>query len=432
MKAKVVMKSVVFVFLLVILVLVGCVPDNSASTSTLIPTISIGTSVPIVRNTPTSTLSSDSQCTEVKFGNLDELKSTGTIVLEDDYYKVYTADASTLDVVELTKDDEIAFSIAISPDRQIVAYELYSRNEDISKLVLMDSLGEIQLVIPWVENWTFISSWLDNQRLLINDYDELSDGNPWLAAKEFSTFLAVNPFTGEQELLQPDFPNIYSHHMFPSWTGFGSTVYSPDLNRVVYVSADTVDGGFHYIVWDIDEQYSLADFRVIIGDQNIPKWSPDGEKVAIAFNLFYNDSNNWPAYDLYLISQDGNVKQVTDLSKYYTWNHIGSHSWSLDSKYIAFWYSGWTEQPEYSDLNFNQQLAVVDTETNDLSIYCVTGRLRGDGTVPPPVWSPDGRQILIESPLSEYHSQVLLLDLDRKTVAGIGEDMTPIGWMITP
>jgi Tol biopolymer transport system component len=299
----------------------------------------------------------------------------------------------------------------------------------------MDSSGATQLVIPWEENWTFISSWLDNQRLLINDYDELSDGNPWLAAKEFSTFLAVNPFTGEQKLLQPDFPNIYSHHMFPSWTGFGSTVYNSTLDRVVYMRADSVDADFHYVLWDIDGHRSLADFKVFVSGQDIPRWSPGGEKFAIAFSPFDDNSDKWLVYNLYTVSRDGDVVKVTDLSEYYPWYYIGQHSWSPDGKYIAFWFSGWAESPQVFDLFDSldyQHLAVVDTNNNDLSVFCISGNPYERWTASPPVWSPNGKQILIESPLSENHSRVLLFDLSKKTVAGLGNDMTPLGWMVAP
>jgi len=423
------MKRKTLTILLVLLIIVGCVSNTSVPTSTA----PVDTPTSTTNLTPTPIPSSEDKCTEVKIGNLDEMKSAGTIVLEDAHYQAYTINADTFEKVELTKEDEFVFSIATSPNRQLTAYNLYSRKNDVSNLIIMDSSGVTQFSIPWEGGWNFISSWLDNQRLLINIHADLSDGDP--AAKEFSTFLAANTFTGEKKLLQPDFPNIYSHHMFPAWDGFGSTVYNATLDRVVYLKEDVADGSFHYILWDINGQRSLADFKVFVNGQDIPHWSPDGEKFAIAFSLVDDSSNKWLVSNLYTVSRDGDVVKITDLSKYYSWFYIGQHSWSPDGRYIAFWFSEWTEPPQISglsDLNANQHLAIVDTKNNDLSIYCISGKSQSNGIVPPPVWSPDGHQILIETPLPDEYSQVLLLDLNRNVFTVIGKDLTPVGWMVKP
>lgn len=429
------MKRKTFIFLLILPIIVGCVSNASTPTSIIPVDTPTTTNTPAAKNTPTPVSSSDAKCVEVKAGGLDELKSTGTIVLDDMYYKAYTINATTFKRVELAKEDEIVFSIAVSPDRRLTAYELYQKNNDSENLVTMNSLGLSQITIPWEKDWSFISSWLDNQRLLININDGLSDGHPELAAKEFSTFLVVNPSTGERELLLPDFPNIYSHHMFPAWTGFGSTVYNATLDRVVYLKggSSSDDGFYRYVLWAIDQQRVLADFKTFIGEQDIPRWSPDSEKFSIAMSLFDAVSDKWPVYSLYIVSRDGDVVKLTDLDKYYPWLYIGQHSWSPDGRYIAFWFSGWTEQPQPSDFFVDQNLAIVDAKNNDLSTYCsISGKFQRNGMVPPPVWSPDGQQILIESPLPDKHSQVLLLDLNRNVVATIGKDMTPVGWMVEP
>jgi Tol biopolymer transport system component len=79
-----------------------------------------------------------------------------------------------------------------------------------------------------------------------------------------------------------------------------------------------------------------------------------------------------------------------------------------------------------------QYLAIVNTKNSDLSVYCISGKPQGLGRVAPPVWSPDGQQLLVESPLPDEHSEVLLLDLNRNVIATVGKDMTPVGWMVEP
>lgn len=426
------MKRIILVFLLVFL-LFGCSPSNTSAPTSTVP---INTPIPISTNTiaplPTYSLE-DIECEDVKSSNLDELNSKGTIIFHDKYYDAYMMNLKTFTKVKLNADDEVVFSIEVSPDQQLAAYQLGSRNTLKSNLIIIDISGVTQITIPWEEGWSFIASWLDNQRLLINAYGELSDGQPGLAAKEFSTFLVLNPFTGERKLLEPDFPNIYSHHMFPAWSGFGSTAYSPTLDRVVYLLANGPDSDFHYVLWDMDEERSLADFAIIDVPNAIPRWSPNGQEFAITLDLIEDDNTiKWPVYNLYTVSRDGDLKKIADLSKYYLWYSIGEYSWSPDGRYIAFWFSGWVEQPQSFFLIANQYFAIVDTKDKDISIYCIYGKPEGMGRVPAPVWSPDGSQILVESPLPDDHSQVLLLDLNRKVIVEIGKDMTPIGWMVEP
>lgn len=426
------MKRKTFVFLLVLPIIAAC-----TSNPTVVPTSIPSTDIPaLVTNVSLSpTPSSTGKCDEVKSGNLDELKSVGTIVLEDIHeINGYTINANLFTKNKLYKEDEYISSIAVSPDRKWTAYELRQINNHSANLVIMDSLGSSQLIIPWEEDWSYIPSWLDDQRLLINVDDGSSDGHPEFAAKELSTFLVVNPFTGERKLLQPDFPNIYSHFMIPVWSGFGSTVYNSTLDRVVYLRADSADADFHFVLWDMDKQRSLVDFGVVIGSRVIPRWSPDGEKVAMVPTLIRSDIREaWPADDLYIVNRDGVLEKITDLSNYYPWFYIGEFSWSPDGKNIAFWLSTWTERPKtYGDLIADQYLAIVNTKNNDLSVYCISGMPHGLGRVAPPVWSPDGQQLLVESPLPDEHSEVVFFDLNRRVIATIGQDMIPVGWMVGP
>ncbi len=50
--------------------------------------------------------------------------------------------------------------------------------------------------------------------------------------------------------------------------------------------------------------------------------------------------------------------------------------------------------------------------------------------VPPPLWSPDGRQIMVENSAADGSSRVLLVDLASGVAAEIAEEVRPEGWMV--
>lgn len=426
------MKKIILNSFLVFLI-IGC-------TSTIpIPTLTVNNSTPILPPvSPTTTLEpSQDGCKQVEQVDKSEMESQGTMVFTNLVHnEAYIIKTTTFEKVDINTEDSFVFSIAVSPNRQLTAYELYSQKPELHTLAIIrdDDLPEI--TIPWEEDWIFISSWVSNEQLLIKLYRPDDEPN---RVKELSTFLALNPFTGERKILEPNFPEIYSHHMFPTWGKYGSTVYDSSLELVVYpkdniTSSDTFS---HVTLWSLDKQEILADFKIFLTNKTTPRWSPNNEKFVVAL-VTYEESlknNNWPIFSLYTVTRFGQIDKITNLSNYFPYYYIGEHTWSPNGKHIAFWLSGWFEQPrdpKDSYLKADQYLAVVEVESKSLKIYCIAGYAFRRNQVEPPIWSPDGTQIIVESPLSNEHSQVILLDLEKEVIAKIGEDMIPVGWMIEP
>lgn len=424
------MKKIILISVLICLV-IGCTP-NTPNFSTQI--VSTPTSVVNPISTSTSTASPEFVCKEPELLDLANIESDGRIIFTDKFYEGYIVDTNTFSKTSINTEDEIIFSIAVSPNKKLTAYELYSKKAETSTLVIIGYDGVSETIIPWEEDWKFIASWLDNQRLLISIFVEMKeeDNN----AIEFSTFLVFNPFTNERKILEPNFPEIYSHHMFPTWDGFGSTVYDSNLELVVYPKHNLTssDAFPHVTLWEIDKHEILADFNLFLDYKTTPRWSPNNEKFAIALVTMEELKNSeWPIFSLYTVTRFGMIEKITDLSNYFPYFYIGEHTWSPDGKYIAFWLSGWYKKPQDDYLRADQYLGVVDVESGDLKIYCISGQSPYPyQTVPPPIWSPDGTQIIVESHLSDEHSQVLLFDLEKEVIAKLGEDMTPLGWMIEP
>ena len=132
------------------------------------------------------------------------------------------------------------------------------------------------------------------------------------------------------------------------------------------------------------------------------------------------------AMELYSITRDGETTHLTNLTSYYSSIlEISRYAWSPDERYIAFWLRyGWIG-------NFaNEELAVLDLGTLEVTNYCITSSFAA--TIP--VWSPNGKQLAFGN-LSEdgEHWQVVLVDIIQSfaAVIAIGE-MDPVGWMISP
>jgi hypothetical protein len=329
----------------------------------------------------------------------------------------YKINMATSEIVGLSKPEERLSDLAVSPDGKWLAYRIYSTNNKNADLVISNAANEQHLIIPWENEWYWIASWLDENKLMIGVGAD--------------SYLVFNPFTNERLLLNSELPNIFNAQGFSGLVGGG---YNKNLNQVVYVQGDPLFlEPLHYVLWDIDQRRSLASFEVAIEVSTTPRWSPSSDEFAIALSLNVEKPHeNWSAYELYSVSREGQVIQVTNLTDDYPWVYIEDYSWSPDGRYIAFWFSWWTEQLEGFGLFDDRYLAVVDTEFSIVTNYCIKGNPENSGKVPPPVWSPNGEQLVIESPSSEDHSQVVLIDLKSQKAFQIGKDMKPVGWMVAP
>jgi len=438
----VIMKRTYLYFVLALTMITGCaktsplpsdgqnltnVPRPTFTTSATTP---VPTEVSIITTPPTVMKPSIDKCLTIESDGSAGLVSTGTLILSDVDNRAYTLKLEGNEKLEISSKDEAVFDLAVSPDGKWMAYYQYPVNSnDNKKLVIVDFAGKRQLAIPWEKDWGFISSWLTPQNLLIGM--DLSSSGETSAIKRGSTFLVLNPFTGGRQILSPEFLDIYDSSLLGIWSGsgLGATAYNSLLNKVVYLQGDS--GIYQYVLWDIEQQHKLANFEVVIEGNAIPRWSPDGSQFAFApsFNI-ENLNQRWPAYELYIVN--GQITQLTTLTDYFPWVYIDDYSWSPDGKYIAFWFSWWSEPLSGYGLIAERHLAIVDIENKVVTNYCIQGKLGDDGRAPQPIWSPDGKQLVVESPSSEGHSQVVLIDLNRQIAVKLSEDMKPEGWMVAP
>jgi Tol biopolymer transport system component len=133
--------------------------------------------------------------------------------------------------------------------------------------------------------------------------------------------------------------------------------------------------------------------------------------------------------DIFSISRDGQVSQLTHLTEHYgkllTINPSGP-SWSPDGRYIAFWLI-------YPSHGSEWQLAVHDTVNQKTTAYCIVNKdasqLSYIHPLPAPIWSPDSKQLMVENRYDPTSNHILIVDLAQKLAFSVFDNMYPAGWL---
>ena len=411
----------------------GCKNGKSNSTSTPMsitpistsPTILSVTTLPPASSTPTQILVRQTSIGETPTPSLEGLHFQCLEVMDKlppgaVYHGVavlrgWLPDPSVLmsmatgELITLPKDN----FVVVSPDRTHLAYKDWSDENGNFTLVVTDPNGQGKILIPWEKDWFSLVQWLDNQRLVI-----IKKSYPL-----YSTVI-LNPFTKKQQEIPSNYPDILTTFQYHYWGdyAYSEAVYDPTLTRVVYMMESRGQDGF--ILRDLQNRITLESYQISADDYGqTPKWSPNGDRFAIVIDEF--SPTGQVAQELYIISREGQESRLTYLSNHNSYSRIDEFSWSPDGQYIAFW---WTNDPDYKN---GEQLAVLDTQTGDVTNYCVPGGI--DGQAVEPVWSPDGKQVLTEYiPRQNGDRFTILVDFTQGLAAKIAEERTPVGWLLSP
>jgi hypothetical protein len=227
---------------------------------------------------------------------------------KDGDHKVYCSKyipSTNLETGESLKDGQGEFST--SPNGKWLA----SRYVDDSQKIWLSvetADGIQQKPILWNDDWFLLGGWLDNERV-------------WISHLSQPLVTVVNPFTGEQQELAPDFPGFETAAQAGEHFALGASpvLYSSSLRYAIYPRLEN-DGYVYVILWDRQANRVLAKAKDIFKSfEYDPVWSLDQKEIYVAVGDKW-DSNkpNDAIEDLFSLNQNGQVRQLTNFGGLFT------------------------------------------------------------------------------------------------------------------
>ncbi len=341
---------------------------------------------------------------------------------------IFLKDIAMGDMVQVVGKDEHYGSVVIAPNRKLMAFMTFEEFWGPAKnLVLMNGNGERVKVLPWDEAWYKLQAMTDEQHLLITYNKGQAEDYP-------KALVVFDPFTNQQTMIDPVFPDYIQDAYLPDWEGWYGVIYDPTASYAIYpMTMQDGDGEFYtFALWDVLNKQVVGNFEKIFWDAIFSsraapmlRWSSDSSMFGLPANSADGELGE---FDLYRIRTDGQVERLTYLSSIAYMRGL-TFSWSPDDQKIAMLLD---LRPDLGDLH----LAVLNTQSGVVTDYCVT---TGSSFEYAPIWSPDGSQLLLydiytekdpsDESDSDLQSRVVLVDIVQGFAAVIEEDMLPIGWL---
>lgn len=392
------LRNILLALSLFIIGLASCLPST-----TIPPTVSsLPTQESSVVLTPTQVISPNIKLQTLEI--LDEIPANlslyGTLLINgyegNPSYFFNLQDKST----ETIPDS--FYGARVSPDGKILAYFEYEENPNGNweNLVVTNDFHNKQ-IIPWKENWFLSGIGTDGNLFIQNKH-----------ADSLPSFVLMSPKSNEIIEISPDFPDIETIYYAAEWW---FPVYSPDGTKVIYPRVSQTS---RIVLWDIEKQQVITTLSSINNPYGLkPVWSPDGKNFVMALENMYVENLDYPAHELFLGSDSGQAERLTYLSDFLNDTvRIAYYSWSPDNIHVAF-------QVSYDGQG---QLAVTNTATGELTIY----KSSGDFVHHEPIWSPDGKFILIDGYFDDSMDYwTLLVDLNKNCAMKIAINSFPAGWV---
>ena len=226
----------------------------------------------------------------------------------------------------------------------------------------------------------------------------------------------LNPFTDEIKDL-PKYSDVYLLDTL-NWDTTSRLLYNPSFDRVAYPTV--VNGAPGIKLVDPSDGSTVIQLPTLWNFGDYPTWSLDGKWLAYIATT--NQENSYQD-EIFLLSAEGETRQLTHFSDNYTFTKIYFPSWSLDGRYIAFWVMNSNEEDSFESTH----LAVVDTMTGSVKDFCSRGDF-GYGLMRP-VWSPDNQFVLVQMDnLGNGEHLELIIELASQKVYQV-KDARAIGWL---
>ena len=436
-------------FLLLITLILGCNPVMESFTSTPVPSVAnTPLSLPSIKTAPqlTPTLTYTLLTTPIgttaeetpdalqemlsadclaNFPELPRHTLSGHLILQRiNEYFLFDLDTARTTNLDISTSEDYATKFSASRDGKWLVYVVLRGNSQFgviepAKSILQQATGQR---IEWgKDNFENVIGWLDDQNIIITRRNQ-----------PFNSTVILNPWTGTEEVFSlSDVPN--------SESSIGAQLYffsdqvnivpDPSMSMLVYPRRES-DGASYVALWDRQSEQLLAKLRDLRPYFGVPLWSPDGENFIISVSTQQSsDSRDWVnVNELFQISTEGQIRQLTHFGRFLTWNRIWKTSRSPDGRYLVF-------QVDYhsGDQTLSKYL-VMNLSTGSIAPTCFNSSETW-GSVSPPnsvVWSPDSQFFALYKLDQQGHGWVILGNPKTGQSYRVKDNMSPAGWLVDP
>ena len=289
------------------IILLFLLATSCGTTGNTLPTEGNDTSHPLA-NTPTqpsltTTLAQEEnlvfQCLPILKSVPSSLRISGQIILRD--YRItrslFALDPSNGQSTEILRSSGNGplTSAAVSPDRQMLAYLDRDSSDQADELVMVDSDFVTLKAIPWQDSWLDIENWINNQQLALFNLDPETRMVIFNRSTNQEMPISFNQY--------PDFSNSVKK----PWVEF-----DPTMQRVLYPIV-----GDEYSLFDLTNKESIAKLPSWTAEAPDASWSVDGGFVAVVGPSPEYYDNLGGSDEIFAISRNGQVEQITSLADYY-------------------------------------------------------------------------------------------------------------------
>lgn len=226
--------------------------------------------------------------------------------------------------------------------------------------------------------------WLNNQKLVFVELNH-SDGSV--------TILDIETGKTEEKITNLTDVNFDAIHWYAGGSQ-PSVIFDSSLSRLIYTSREIPSRDqphLGFILRDYETKnvlWSKQSTDIVVK----PKWSPDGNFVAVAIN-------NENSEQIYILDSDGNETQIIDTNPFW----IYQLEWSPNGKQIAF--------------STDNAVTVYDLVTNHRNDYKLSKSIYNI------VWSPNSDQIAVKGALIDFSTNCIF---PLKTENENG----PLAWLV--
>ena len=324
---------------------------------------------------------------------------------------------------------EVYLTVSASPDYNRLAYIDW----DKSQLIIVTATGETVKTISVADDWRRTLGWLDSENLLIEKF-RTPKGKMFIP----SSTIVLNVADGKYQEYLPDYPDILPSYLYNAlhWQQYSTvlTVYSPTTPLYAVYPAQS-GNETPIILLNASNQREITRIHTEGYWGSAPQWNSEGtafitsappKYVDVDGNAFTNVTDDLPyvsGHELFSVSRDGLVKRLTTLTTTFDADEE-TYVWSPDERYIAFWL-------KINQKDSERELAILELATGNVTSLCLSGGDGGD--VPnPPVWSPDGKQIIV-TPVDtkSFNPDIIIIDIEQKLAVKIVDNAVAVGWMVS-